>query len=70
MLATLKRRIATLESLRKKTGPKSLDDFLAEALDYARLTGVSLDEAFTRFLPDLSIDDLKRLITELESAAD
>ena len=66
MLSTFKRRIAKLESVRKKVGPKSFDDFCTEVHDYARRTGVSLDEAMTRFVRDVSTDDLKRFIKEAD----
>ena len=66
MLSTFKRRIAKLESAGKKVGPKSFDDFCTEVHDYVRRTGVSLDEAMTRFVRDVSTDDLKRFIKEAD----
>jgi hypothetical protein len=42
MLSTFTRRIARLESLRKKTEPKSPEDFLQEVEDYAWRTGLTL----------------------------
>ena len=68
MLSTLKRRIAKLESAGKKVGPKSFDDFCTEVHDYVRRTGVSLDEAMTRFVRDVSTDDLRRFVAEGKSA--
>jgi hypothetical protein len=70
MVTTFKRRIAKLESLRRTTGPKSLEDFLTEVQGYARRTGISLDEASEKFVPDLSDNDLRRFIARLGSAAD
>ena len=68
MLTTFKRRIAKLESLRKKAGPMSMEDWLTDAPDYAQRTGVSLDEAIMKVSTDVSIDDLRRFCDELESA--
>jgi hypothetical protein len=67
MLSTFKRRTGKLESLRKKAGPKSLDDWLTELQDYSRRTGISLDEASAKFVPELRSDDLERFIAELVS---
>ena len=64
-----KRGIAKLEDVRKKAGPKGLNDLLAEVQDYSRRTRVGLEEALSRFLPDLSADDLRGFLTELESSA-
>ena len=68
MLTTFKRRIAKLESLRKKAGPMRMEDWLTDAQDYAQRTGVSLDEAIMKVSTDVSIDDLRRFCDELESA--
>jgi|HubBroStandDraft_6_1064221.scaffolds.fasta_scaffold4087313_1 hypothetical protein len=68
MLITLKRRVTKLELLKKTVGPKSFDDLVTEVEDYARRTGVSLDDAIVRFLNDVSNDDLNRFIAETESA--
>lgn len=49
MFTTFKRRIAKLEDVTKKSQPKSLDHFVGEVQDYIRRTGVSLDDALTKF---------------------
>ena len=67
MLTNFKRRIAKLESLSTNNGP--LEDFWTEVEDYAQRTGASLDDAAAKFVPDLSNDDLRRFLTEMESAA-
>ena len=59
MFTTFKRRIAKPEDVRKKAGPKGLNDFLAEVQDYSRRTRVILEEALSKFLPDLTADDLR-----------
>jgi hypothetical protein len=69
MLTTFKRRIAKLEDVRKKAGPKSLNDFLVEVQDYSRRARVGLEEALLKFLPDLRADDLRGFLAELESSA-
>jgi hypothetical protein len=68
MMSTFKRRIAKLESLRKKAEPKSLEDWLIEVQNHRRRTGVSLEEAITKCVEDVSIDDSRRFTAELESA--
>ena len=67
-MSTFKRRIAKLESLRKKAEPKSLEDWLIEVQNHRWRTGVSLDEAITKCVEDVSTDDLRRFSAELESA--
>ena len=69
MLSGLSKRIAKLEALKKKVGPKSLDDFYKEVDNYARCTGTSEEEAMTRLVAELSNDDLRRFLAEGESLA-
>ena len=69
MLSGLSKRIAKLEALKKKVGPKSLDDFYKEVDNYARCTGTSEEEAMTILMAHLSTDDLRRFLAEGESLA-
>lgn len=69
MLSGLRKRIAKLEALKKKVGPKSFDDFCKEVDNYARCTGTSEEEAMTTLVAHLSNDDLQRFLAEGESLA-
>ena len=69
MLSGLSKRIAKLEALKKKVGPKSLVDFYKEVDNYARCTGTSEEEAMTILMAHLSTDDLRGFLAEVESLA-
>jgi len=68
MLSTVKSRIAKLETWRKKAEPKRLEDWLIEVENYRRRTGVSMDEAMTKCLENVGVEDLRRFEAELGSA--